>query len=59
MPIDATGMIMPETPMYKNYGLVLGEYDVGLAREVLSVKPETEACAVECGPKGKLRRRVA
>jgi len=51
-------MPVPETAMNKNYCSVFRQDDIGSARKVFAVKPETETHSVQQRPDSEFRLRV-
>jgi hypothetical protein len=41
--IAATSMLVPETPVNENRESILGKNDIGAARQVLTMQPESKA----------------
>lgn len=49
---------MPEAAMYENSRAVLGQHDVGTAREITPVQAKAKSRALKEAPDCELRRRV-
>jgi len=56
--MDAAGMLMPETSVNKNHGLVFRQHNVWLSGELPGLEPKSEPVAMKKRADADLRSRI-